>query len=144
MSLQAAELKSEGNGLFLQKDYKNAATKYTEAIEHLPSSESTNTDLAVLHANRAACYLSLRQYMDAFADSERAAILDPNYSKAWARRATAEVALGRHDAAAIHWEKALTCLPNQNLSPAERLQRDQFNAGLRPPKTRHTTSRCTI
>ncbi|TFL04051.1 hypothetical protein BDV98DRAFT_478462, partial [Pterulicium gracile] len=130
----AAELKSEGESLFLQKDYKNAAARYAEAIEHLPSSESTDTDLAVLHANRAACYLNLRQYMDAFADSETAAILDPNYSKAWARRATAEVALGRHDAAAIHWGKALACLPKQNLTPAEQLQRDQFTAGLRAAK----------
>lgn len=50
----AAALKAEGNKLFLQKDYPAAIQKYTAAI----NADGQN---AVLYANRAACYLSLKE-----------------------------------------------------------------------------------
>lgn len=51
---QAAKLKEEGNGLFIQKRYVEAYAKYSEAIDR----DSTN---ATYLANRAACSLNMRK-----------------------------------------------------------------------------------
>ncbi len=50
---RAVKLKAEGNKFFLQKDYANAAAKYTEAI-------GLDEDNAILYSNRAACRLNLK------------------------------------------------------------------------------------
>jgi tetratricopeptide (TPR) repeat protein len=52
---QATTLKEEGNALFIAKKYAAALAKYSAALE-------LDTQGAVLHANRAACYLALREY----------------------------------------------------------------------------------
>jgi len=52
----AAELKSEGNKLFGQKKYDQAAVKFTKAIE-------LDRSNAILYANRAACYLALKRFV---------------------------------------------------------------------------------
>ena len=54
--LMAVELKAEGNELFRQKKYDQAAIKFTKAIE-LDGSNS------VLYANRAACHLALKRFV---------------------------------------------------------------------------------
>jgi Flp pilus assembly protein TadD len=51
-----SQLKDQGNQLCRQKDYANAITKFTEAIELDGSSN------AILFTNRAACYLGLKKY----------------------------------------------------------------------------------
>jgi tetratricopeptide (TPR) repeat protein len=53
--LQATTLKEEGNALFIAKKYAAALAKYSAALE-------LDAQSAVLHANRAACYLALREY----------------------------------------------------------------------------------
>ena len=52
----SSELKDQGNELFRKKDYKNAISKFTEALELDGGSN------AVLLANRAACHLALKRY----------------------------------------------------------------------------------
>lgn len=51
---------------------------YSDAIKRDPRN-------AVLYANRAAASLSLKEYLDAAFDAEKAAYLDPSYAKAWGR-----------------------------------------------------------
>ncbi len=53
----AAQLKDKGNKLFLAKDYAAAYFKYSQAIEI----DGTN---AVFYANRAACSMALKKYVD--------------------------------------------------------------------------------
>jgi len=50
----SAQLKEEGNKFYVQQDYAQAHTKYTEAI----AEDATN---AVLYANRAACSLAMKR-----------------------------------------------------------------------------------
>jgi stress-induced-phosphoprotein 1 len=52
----AVELKAEGNELFIQKQYDQAARKFTQAIEL----DGTN---AILYANRAACHQLLKRFV---------------------------------------------------------------------------------
>lgn len=49
---RAAQLKDEGNKLYVKKDYALAYSKYSEAIDLDPNN-------AVLYANRAACLLAM-------------------------------------------------------------------------------------
>lgn len=51
---KAAQLKAEGNALFVKKEFKQAIQKYGEAI-------NVDGKNAVLYSNRAACRLSLQQ-----------------------------------------------------------------------------------
>ncbi|KAF9041914.1 hypothetical protein BDZ89DRAFT_1128611 [Hymenopellis radicata] len=120
----AAALKAEGNKLFSQKNYPAAIEKYTAAI----NADGQN---AVLYANRAACYLSLKEYLNAVGDANQAGSLsatkiDPTYSKAYARLGTAHDKLSEHWLSVNDWQKALDTLP-----PGDDRTREQYAAGLR-------------
>jgi hypothetical protein len=49
-----AQLKEQGNALYIKKNYTLAIAKYTKAI-------ALDGNNAVLYANRAACQLALQQ-----------------------------------------------------------------------------------
>lgn len=61
---RAAKLKEEGNKLFAAKKYDLASKIYGQAI-------ALNASDAALWANRAACALSLRRYVNKFCISSR-------------------------------------------------------------------------
>jgi hypothetical protein len=61
----AAELKDEGNKLFVAKKYGQASRKYSDAI----AKDASN---AVLYANRAACALNLQKYVCSVCTSNQA------------------------------------------------------------------------
>ncbi|KAJ7707343.1 hypothetical protein B0H17DRAFT_1191859 [Mycena rosella] len=124
--MSSAELKAQGNALFSAKNYTEAGDKYSAAI----AASDDPKGLAVLYANRAACRLSLKRYMDADADARKATQLDPTYAKAFARLATAEDAMGQYPKAQQSWQRALDALPKANLTPAEGVQKVQYQAGL--------------
>jgi Flp pilus assembly protein TadD len=54
--LTAVELKAEGNELFRQKKYIQAAINFTKAIQ-------LDRSNAVLYSNRAACHLALKRFV---------------------------------------------------------------------------------
>ncbi|KAL0575570.1 hypothetical protein V5O48_006414 [Marasmius crinis-equi] len=120
---RAKKLKDEGNAFFSQKDYQSASTKYTEAI-------ALDKSNPVLYANRSACRLHLKQYLDAATDAHTATGLNPSYGKAWARLATAKDALRQPWNSIGPWQKALESLSKENLSKAELKQKNEYEAGL--------------
>jgi hypothetical protein len=62
MSASSADLKAQGNVLFIAKNFAEAEKKYTGAIE--ASTETADPKgLAVLYANRSACRLSLKRFV---------------------------------------------------------------------------------
>ncbi|KII91505.1 hypothetical protein PLICRDRAFT_51648 [Plicaturopsis crispa FD-325 SS-3] len=135
------KLKAEGNVAFGARDFEEAHSKYTQAI-------ALDDSNAVLFANRAACSLHMGsrlkdpytrvryRLLDAASDSEQATSIDPKYAKAWARLATADAALNNCSQSAKSWQKALDCLPSDNLSPGELRQKEEFTAGLRSAQAR--------
>ncbi|KAJ7865640.1 hypothetical protein B0H14DRAFT_2734107 [Mycena olivaceomarginata] len=125
----AVELKAQGNALFGVKNFAEAEKMYTKAIE--TSGDDDSKGLAVLYANRAACRLSLKRYMDADGDAKKATNLDPTYAKAYARLATSNDCMGSYDKSKINWQRALDALPKTNLKPAEEVQKAQYEAGLK-------------
>lgn len=99
---------------------------YSDAIKRDPRN-------AVLYANRAAASLSLKEYLDAAFDAEKAAYLDPSYAKAWGRLGKASHALSSWTKCIPAWEKALACLPpnDEMSSPAKKWMRAEFKEGLK-------------
>ncbi|KAG2196000.1 hypothetical protein INT47_011505 [Mucor saturninus] len=85
---KAEEIKNEANVLFKEKKYPAAVEKYTEAIKE-------NPNVASYYTNRAFCHLKLESYGYAIADSDSALAIDPNFTKANYRRASANMALGK-------------------------------------------------
>ncbi|KAI3603927.1 small glutamine-rich tetratricopeptide repeat-containing protein alpha-like isoform 1 [Moniliophthora roreri] len=121
--ISAQRLKEEGNELFRQQKYQEAAIKYGEAIE-------LDGKNPILFSNRALCCLKMRHYILAAVDASTAVRLDPNYAKAHARRAEAYDALYQHLESKESWRAALDALPKQNLSPAEIKMKESFVLGL--------------
>ena len=79
--------------------YDAAVDEYTKAIALKLNSPKS----AVYYANRAFAQMKLENYGLAIADSDDAIKLDPNYAKAYYRKADANIALNKY-------EVALECL----------------------------------
>ncbi|KAJ6523560.1 hypothetical protein B0H19DRAFT_972766 [Mycena capillaripes] len=119
---RAQRLKLQGNALHERGEYQAAYEKYSEAIKEDP-------DNAVFYANRSATSLSMKEFLDAAHDAEKATKLDPKYAKAWARLANAAQVGWR-----LAWEAALACIPSQDLTSGQKALQAQFREGLKASK----------
>ncbi|KAG7089030.1 hypothetical protein E1B28_010741 [Marasmius oreades] len=124
---RAQQLKDTANASFVKKEYKAASAKYSEAI----SLEVDDKDLnAVLYANRSACRLNQRKFLDAATDAIKATELNPTYAKAWARLATAKDMLKQPSESKSAWQKAVNALQRTDLTDDELKQKGQYERGL--------------
>lgn len=82
-------LREQGNELFRRGDYGAAAARYAEALK-------VKADDAMTLANRAECYLRVRQFHLALVDADAALAADPSHHKALYKRAMALNGLGRY------------------------------------------------
>eukprot|EP00924_Labyrinthula_sp_SR-Ha-C_P013784 snap_masked-scaffold_5-processed-gene-13.48-mRNA-1 protein AED:0.32 eAED:0.32 QI:0/-1/0/1/-1/1/1/0/266 len=91
--------KQEGNDLYRARKYDEAIGKYTEAIDMLKSSNSTQLGeiLPTLLANRAAAKLSLKRYDGVVEDAKACLDIDPDNIKAIIRLASALEGLNKLD-----------------------------------------------
>lgn len=90
----AAELKIKGNCLFVKKEWENAISLYSQAIEHNPADET-------FYSNRSACYMSLKKYESALYDAIIVKTLKPGWIKGCYRVSVALLALERFEDAAV-------------------------------------------
>lgn len=100
-------LREAGNELFRKADYGAAVAKYAECIAANPS------DAAAL-ANRAECYLRVRQFHLALVDATASLAADPSHVKSLYKKAMALNGLGRY-AAAIKTLKELLAAEPEDL-----------------------------
>ncbi|KAM9386501.1 sperm-associated antigen 1 [Phaethornis superciliosus] len=104
----AAKLKSEGNELFKNGQFGEAALKYSEAIEYVTGrGEQSPDDLSILYSNRAACYLKEGNCSDCIQDCNRALELQPFALKPLLRRALANESLEQYRQAYIDYKTVL-------------------------------------
>ncbi|KAL4788078.1 hypothetical protein BJX76DRAFT_345151 [Aspergillus varians] len=82
----ATALKLQGNKAFVQHDWPTAVEFYTQAIGKYDKEPS-------FFSNRAQCHIKLEAYGYAVADATKALELDPDYIKAYWRRALASSAI---------------------------------------------------
>jgi import receptor subunit TOM70 len=82
----ALALKEDGNELFKNKQFEEAAKFYTAALE-------VKQDPA-FYSNRSACYIALKDFAKVIEDTTAALKIKPDYTKCILRRATAYEQLG--------------------------------------------------
>ncbi|KAK3517866.1 hypothetical protein QTP70_021846 [Hemibagrus guttatus] len=134
---EAVVQKDRGNAYFKEGKYEVAVECYTKGME----ADATNVLLA---ANRAMAYLKLERcffisltftiikYAEAEEDCTKAISLDNTYSKAFARRGTARVALGRLSEAKADFEELLKLEPGnkQAMNELKKLNMEMMPSGL--------------
>lgn len=103
----AEQLRARGNALFQAGDHGAALAAYTEAL----SLSDAASERAVLHRNRAACYLKLEDYSKAEADATKAIEADGRDVKALFRRSQALQQLGRLDQAVTDLQRCVSLEP---------------------------------
>ncbi|XP_049709746.1 sperm-associated antigen 1 isoform X2 [Elephas maximus indicus] len=103
-----AGLKSEGNELFKNGQFAEAALKYSAAIAQLESAGNESAgDLSILYSNRAACYLKEGNCSGCIQDCNRALELHPFSVKPLLRRAMAYEALEQYRKAYVDYKTVL-------------------------------------
>lgn len=80
--MSAEELKAQGNQAFAAKNYVEAISFFTKAIQ-------IDAQNHVLFSNRSACYAELHKYKDALEDAEKCIRLKPDWVKGFIRRGAA-------------------------------------------------------
>ncbi|XP_063780268.1 sperm-associated antigen 1 [Pseudophryne corroboree] len=103
----AARLKDQGNQLFKNGQFGEAAAKYSEAIDILQSTGAEDAELGVLYSNRAACHLKDGNCAQCIEDCNKALELQPFSPKPLLRRAMANESLERYRQAYVDYKVAL-------------------------------------
>lgn len=88
LDAMAEREKQKGNECFREGDYSRAAQYYSRSLEYRPAAP-------LVLCNRAQARIKLKQFDFAVEDCDAALRGDAKLVKAWVRRATARVALGR-------------------------------------------------
>ncbi|XP_055956842.1 serine/threonine-protein phosphatase 5 isoform X1 [Patella vulgata] len=102
---QADEVKDKANTYFKNEQYNEAINFYTQAIELNPYN-------APYYGNRSFAYLRTECFGYALEDASKALDLDRNYIKAYYRRASANMALGKFKLALKDFEAVVKVKPN--------------------------------
>jgi hypothetical protein len=87
------------------KKYEEAMASWDRALE---MESLSNSDAALLHNNKAACYMVGKRYRDAVSECTAALEIQPNYLKALVRRAKAHEAMGQFKLALSDLQQANT------------------------------------
>jgi DnaJ family protein C protein 7 len=120
---KSESLKEEGNVFFKGSKYQEALDKYNEAIENDPINKSLN---AQLYCNMSACQSKLGNWEEAISSATKAIELNPQYLKAYVRRAQCYQQVGKHEEAKRDYHKATEIDPEstelkKKLKEAEKL-----------------------
>ncbi|XP_053571893.1 sperm-associated antigen 1 [Bombina bombina] len=103
----AARLKAEGNQLFKNGQFGEAAVKYSEAIESINNMGESAEELGVLYSNRAACHLKDGDCRECIEDCNQSLELQPFSIKPLLRRAMANESLERYRQAYVDYKTVL-------------------------------------
>jgi tetratricopeptide (TPR) repeat protein len=131
--------KMKGNELFSKRFFADAIHEYTLAIEADP------TDSAY-YSNRSASYMSLKKYNEALYDAIICRSLKPDWAKGCYRLSAAQLALGKHEDAAVSaWEGVqldndndeLKCLLQKAVKLGNKVHKEQ-NAKIKGSDTLQT------
>jgi tetratricopeptide (TPR) repeat protein len=108
-------LKEEGSRAFAMKDYAKANAAWDKA---LGTDGISDSDVALIHNNKAACFMVKKQYKEAVEQCSVALKSQPEYVKALVRRAKAYENLGSYKDALRDIQKAVS-LGNEDAKTTE-------------------------
>ncbi|KAL1528337.1 hypothetical protein AB1Y20_009691 [Prymnesium parvum] len=126
----AEEARLRGNAAFASKQYQQAVSAYSEAIQ-------LDEENALMFGNRCAALLALGRKDEALVDAKQMVALSPALPKAHFRLGSVRAALGRPAEAAAAFAEALRLEPS-NDAVAEALKREMANANIKKDK-RHAS-----
>ncbi|KAK3093281.1 hypothetical protein FSP39_013620 [Pinctada imbricata] len=109
---EAEEMKEKANEFFKRQDYNQAITFYTRAIE-------LNPEVAAYYGNRSFAHLRTESFGLALQDAAKALAIDRGYIKAYYRRASANMALGKFKVALKDFEAVAKIRPNDKDAKAK-------------------------
>ena len=109
---RALRLKDEANSLFVAKKFQEALTLYEEASREDPTN-------AMILCNRAFTHIKLENYGQALADADQCLELDPTFIKAYYRRGTARMALGKSKLALTDFRTVTRLRPGDSTALAK-------------------------
>ncbi|KAG7172719.1 RNA polymerase II-associated protein 3-like [Homarus americanus] len=116
-----------GNKLYGSGKLDDAIAKYTQGMALDPTN-------AVLPANRAMAYIKLNKYTAAEADCNRSLKLEAGYIKAYLRRATCRIKLGKSELAIKDYQKVLQ-LESWNKEAKKELEKLEGKQSIKDEKT---------
>lgn len=121
--------KDGGDASFRNGNYELAAAQYTSCFaidnERLPDAESDEVSNAggrlhaILHCNRAACFMALKKYHEAVTDCTSALRIHSHYMKAMLRRGRCYHQLQRYEEATVEFTKWLELVEKAKNSPGD-------------------------
>ena len=97
----ATEAKEEGNNYFRSKDYDNAISSYSRAVNLCPVDDENKEALSVFLGNRAAAYFSVDEFDCVIDDCTASLELKSDYVKVLMRRSQAYEKLTRPEDALV-------------------------------------------
>jgi len=103
----AEQEKLKGNECFKKGQWADAVKFYSEAIKRNPKD-------AKIYSNRAACYTKLNAFDLTIKDCDTAIAMDPNFVKAYLRKANVLKAMGQAKNAMEVYSKAMELDPNSD------------------------------
>ncbi|XP_042215215.1 RNA polymerase II-associated protein 3-like [Homarus americanus] len=124
---RALAMKEAGNKLYGSGKLDDAIAKYTQGMALDPTN-------AVLPANRAMAYIKLNKYTAAEADCNRSLKLEAGYIKAYLRRATCRIKLGKSELAIKDYQKVLQ-LESWNKEAKKELEKLEGKQSIKDEKT---------
>ena len=104
--MSADELRAEGNNLFMQKNYVDAITCYSEAL-------NLNKNDERLYSNRSGAFAALHQFEQAESDARKTIELKPNWFRGYERLAKALAGQKLYQEAIPALEQALELEPSK-------------------------------
>ena len=131
------ELKRRGRVSVATQRYPDGKDLYGKAIEVLLSSMETNTndkndntnsnnnDLAILHSNRALCYLQMNRAKESYEDATSATCFDSTYVKGFWRLGQASMALKKSQEAIDSYKIAIMLDPNSKALQKELIKAEK-------------------
>ncbi|KXZ42467.1 hypothetical protein GPECTOR_144g730 [Gonium pectorale] len=114
---RAEGLKREGNELFGQGKWAEAAAKYNEALDAAPA--SAPKERAIYFSNLAACNIKMDEFAAAVQNCTAALELEPSYAKAHMRRCEAFERLDELDHALSDAKALLAAAPGNAWASAK-------------------------
>lgn len=106
--MSADQFKQKGNAAFGEKNYKEAMSLYTKALELNPDTETAGA----LYSNRSACLLNLHDYPRALDDANNCIRCRPTWEKGYFRRGMVLRTMGNLDDARKAFQEHLRLRPD--------------------------------
>uniref|UniRef100_A0A8C8GWW4 DnaJ homolog subfamily C member 7 n=1 Tax=Oncorhynchus tshawytscha TaxID=74940 RepID=A0A8C8GWW4_ONCTS len=109
---EAESFKEQGNAYYIKKDYSEAFSYYTKAIDMCPKNAS-------YYGNRAATLMMLSRHREALEDSQQAVRLDDTFMKGHLREGKCHLSLGNAMAASRCFHRVLELEPDNSQAQQE-------------------------